>query len=183
MKEEMGHSKNTLIKTIQIMKTHPFFALASFIFALFFVSCSKEKATMVDPENQQVIKDKTVFDNYMKARTSATQTFYFELKEIKRDNGILTIKILGDCDKEHYKVVWDGAVMESFPMQIQLLIAYDRPKDLVCDASLHEHTLEVNLKELIGDDFKDSDYVIHILNGSQEKDKTINPNGTVTDKK
>lgn len=165
------------------MKTRSILALASLVLSFFVISCSKEKATMIDPEDRQVLKDKTVFDNYMKARTSATQAFYFELKEIKRDNGILTIKILGDCDKKHYKVVWDGAVMESFPMQIQLLIAYDRPKDLVCDASLHEHTLEVNLKELIGDDFKDSDYIIHILNGSQEKDKTINPNGTVTDKK
>lgn len=165
------------------MKTRPILALVSLALSLFIISCSKEKTLMVDPENQQVITDKTVFDNYMKARTAATQAFYFELKEIKRENGILTIKILGDCDKEHYKIVWDGAVMESFPMQIQLLIAYDRPKDLVCDASLHEHTLEVNLKELIGGNFKDSDYIIHILNGSQEKDKTINPNGTVTDKK
>lgn len=147
------------------------------------VSCSKEKAVIADPENRQVIKDKAIFDSYMKARTPATQPSYFELKEIKRANGILTIKIWGDCDKEDYKVVWDGAVMESFPMQINLLIAYDRPKDLVCDASLHEHPLEVNLKELIGDGFKDSDYIVHILNGSQEKDKTSNPNGTVTDKK
>ncbi len=165
------------------MKTRSILALASLILSLFLVSCSKEKEVVADPEDRQVIKDKTVFDTYMKARASATQPSYFELKEIKRENGILTIKILGDCDKEHYKVVWDGAVMESLPMQIQLLIAYDRPKDLVCDASLHEHTLEVDLKELIGKDFKDSDYIIHILNGSQEKDKTINPNGTVTDKK
>ena len=165
------------------MKTRTTLILASFILSLFMVSCSKEKAVIADPENRQVLKDKTVFDSYMKARTSATQPSYFELKEIKRKNGILTIKIWGDCNKEHYKVVWDGAVMESLPMQIQLLIAYERPKDLVCDASLHEHTLEVNLKELIGDDFKDSDYIIHILNGSQEKDKTSNPNGTVTDKK
>lgn len=165
------------------MKTRSILALASLILSLFLVSCSKEKAVIAEPEDRQVLKDKTVFDSYMKARTSATQATYFELKEIKRENGILTIKIWGDCDKEHYKVVWDGAVMESFPMQINLLIAYDRPKDLVCDASLHEHTLEVDLKELIGKDFKDSDYIIHILNGSQEKDKTSNPNGTVTDKK
>ncbi len=165
------------------MKTRSILALASLILSLFLVSCSKEKEVVADPEDRQVIKDKTVFDTYMKACASATQPSYFELKEIKRANGILTIKILGDCDKEHYKVVWDGAVMESLPMQIQLLIAYERPKDLVCDASLHEHTLEVDLKELIGKDFKDSDYIIHILNGSQEKDKTINPNGTVTDKK
>jgi hypothetical protein len=165
------------------MKTRLIFVIASFVLAHFFISCSKDKEVITDPENQQILKDKTLFDSYMKARTSATQTSYFELKEIKRENGILTIKILGDCDKEHYKVVWDGAVMESFPMQINLLIAYNRPKDLVCDASLHEHTLEVNLKELIGHDFKDSDYIIHLLNGSQEKDKTIDPNGTVTDKK
>ena len=165
------------------MKTRLFFALASLILSLFIVSCSKEKEVIADPENRQVIKDKTAFDTYMKARTAATQPSYFELKEIKRENGILTVKIWGDCDKEHYKVVWDGAVMESFPMQINLLIAYGRPKDLVCDASLHEYTLEVNLKELIGDDFKDSDYIVHVLNGSQEKDKTSNPNGTVTDKK
>jgi hypothetical protein len=165
------------------MKTRTTLIFASFLLSLFIVSCSKEKAVIADPENRQVLKDKAVFDSYMKARTSATPASYFELKEIKRKNGILTIKIWGDCDKEHYKVVWDGAVMESFPMQINLLIAYDRPKDLVCDASLHEHTLEVNLKELIGEDFKDSDYIVHILNGSQEKDKTSNPNGTVTDKK
>lgn len=165
------------------MKTSPLFFFASVLLSLVIVSCSKEKEFIADPENRQVLKDKAVFDSYMKARTSATQAAYFELKEIKRENGILTIKIWGDCDKEHYKVVWDGAVMESFPMQINLLIAYERPKDLVCDASLHEHTLEVNLKELIGNDFKDSDYIVHILNGSQEKDKTSNPNGTVTDKK
>lgn len=165
------------------MKTRTTLILASFILSLFFVSCSKEKAVIADPESQQVIKDKAIFDSYMKARASASQPSYFELKEIKRENGILTIKIWGDCDKEHYKVVWDGAIMESLPMQINLLIAYDRPKDLVCDASLHEYTLEVNLKELIGNDFKDSDYIVHILNGSQEKDKTSNPNGTVTDKK
>lgn len=165
------------------MKTRTTLIFASFLLSLFIVSCSKEKAVIADPENRQVLKDKAVFDSYMKARTAATPASYFELKEIKRKNGILTIKIWGDCDKEHYKVVWDGAVMESFPMQINLLIAYDRPKDLVCDASLHEHTLEVNLKELIGEDFKDSDYIVHILNGSQEKDKTSNPNGTVTDKK
>ncbi|MFN8347064.1 MAG: hypothetical protein U0X91_18835 [Spirosomataceae bacterium] len=165
------------------MKKRFIFALAGFVFSLFVFSCSKEKTTSIDPDNQQVIKNKTLFDTYMKARTSATQPSYFELKEIKRENGILTIKIWGDCNKEHYKVVWDGAVMESLPMQINLLIAYDRPKDLVCDASLHEHTLEVDLKELLGENFKDSDYIIHILNGSQEKDKTGNPNGTVTDKK
>ncbi len=165
------------------MKVSPLFFLASVVLSLFFASCSKEKAVIADPENRQVIKDKTVFDSYMKARTSANQPSYFELKEIKRENGILTVKIWGDCDKEHYKVVWDGAIMESFPMQINLLIAHERPKDLVCDASLHEYTLEVNLKELIGDDFKDSDYIVHILNGSQEKDKTSNPNGTVTNKK
>lgn len=165
------------------MKTRLIFVITSFFLAYFFTSCSKDKEVITDPEDRQVIKDKTLFDSYMKARTAATQTSYFELKEIKRENGILTIKILGDCDKQHYKVVWDGAVMESFPMQINLLIAYNRPKDLVCDASLHEHTLEVNLKELIGHDFKDSDYTIHVLNGSQEKDKTITPNGTVTNKK
>lgn len=165
------------------MKTRFIFTLTGFIFSLFILSCSKEKASPVDPETQQVIKDKTLFDSYLKARQSAGQTFYFELKEIKRENGILTIKILGDCDKEHYKVVWDGAVMESYPMQINLLIAYQKPKDFVCDASLHEYTLEVNLKELLGGNFKDSDYIVHILNGSQEKDKTIDPNGAVTDKK
>lgn len=46
---------------------------------------------------------------------TADEPSYFELNEIKRKNGILTIKIGDGCNKEHYKIVWDGVAPDANP--------------------------------------------------------------------
>ena len=152
-----------------------FFICLVFLFA----SCDNEEPVI--ESNDETLVSKSAFDSYLNTRESNT-AHYFELKDIVRSGEQLEITILGQCQASYYRVIWDGSVMFSSPAQINLLVAFELPEGVVCDLSMKEHKLIVNLKDLLGDNYDDTEYIIHVLNGSQVQDKTSHPDGNMTDK-
>ena len=157
------------------MKKLTFFAVIAIL-----SSCSKSDDLNPNPESG-VITNKTVFNQFLTERTGNTD-HYFELKDIKRVGEQLEIVINGQCQASYYQVIWDGSVLFSAPPQINLMMGFEIPAGVVCDLVMKEHTLRVNLKELLGKKYDDAEYIIHALNGSKVQDKTSHPDGNVTDK-
>ncbi len=129
-----------------------------------------------------VIRDAEMFQEFMELRESGELSGKFEIVEIERTNDRLFVTLKGGCEGSNFSVVWDGTVMESWPMQVNLLIVNDKLEDGNCKLTNDSQKLEIDLKALIGDSYEDEAYIFHLLNGSQLADKTTNPDGTVTDK-
>lgn len=143
------------------------------------MACSKNEA-ILSPSDKYIVS-KEVFASYLSTRESNTD-HYFELTDIKRAGEELEITILGQCEPSYYQVVWDGSVLLSYPAQVNLLVTFEISGDILCDTALKEHKIKVNLRELLGEKYDDTPYLIHVLNGSKIQDKTSDPEGNVSDK-
>ncbi len=144
-----------------------------------FTSCSKNDTLHPGPTG--VLENKEIFDQYLVTREENTDRI-FEIKTIERNSEQLNVTVYGECTSSYYKIIWDGTVMFSDPPTVNLMVALEIPEGMVCDMSMKEQMLTVNLKDLLSEQYDRSDYVIHVLNGSKIQDKTSHPDGNVTDK-
>ncbi|KAA0992287.1 hypothetical protein [Dyadobacter aurulentus] len=145
-------------------------------------SCNKENNIAPEPDNGLLIQ--TNRDEYNKLM-AARETFDgtpFEIKNVDRTGNTLKIHVTGAGGIENYKVVWDGSLMLSYPMQARLVVGYDTP-DGVQDAMMHDYTLEVDLQKLFGSAADASDVIVHVSNGSKKQDTTVDPDGSTSSPK
>ncbi|MCF2496673.1 hypothetical protein [Dyadobacter chenhuakuii] len=155
--------------------------LLLFVLAISF-ACNKENNIAPEPDNGLLVQ--TNRDEYQKLM-AARETFDgtpFEIKNIDRTGNTLKIQVTGAGGIENYKVVWDGSLMLSYPVQARLVVGYDAP-DGVQDAMLHDYTLEVDLQKLFGSTANASEVIVHVSNGSKKQDTTVDPNGSTSNPK
>ncbi|MCF2501958.1 hypothetical protein L0663_01090 [Dyadobacter sp. CY107] len=145
-------------------------------------SCNRENN--IAPEQDLGLLIQTNSGEYNKLM-AARETFDgtpFEIKEVVRTGNTLKIQVTGAGGIENYKVVWDGLLLESYPMQAKLVVGYDVP-DGVQDAMLHNYTLEVDLQKLFGSVANASDVTVQVSNGSKKQDTVVDPDGSTSSPK
>ncbi|MNL75520.1 hypothetical protein D3C87_2013410 [compost metagenome] len=84
----------------------------------------------------------------------------------------------GGCSADDFKTIWNGEILESYPQQINLVVANESNND-GCDPK-GSYTLQVDLKKLIGDSFNPTDFVVRVSNGSKVADKVVDEKGSVS---
>ena len=155
--------------------------LLLFILAISF-ACNKENKIAPEPDNGLLVQtNRNEYQRLMAARETFDGT-PFEIKNIERTGNTLKIQVTGVGGIENYKVVWDGLLLESYPMQAKLVVGYDVPNG-VQDAMLHDYTLEVDLQKLFGSTANASEVIVYVSNGSKKQDTTVDPNGSTSSPK
>jgi hypothetical protein len=155
--------------------------LLLFILAISF-ACNKENTIAPEPDNGLLVQtNRNEYQRLMAARETFAGT-PFEIKNIERTGNTLKIQVTGAGGIENYKVVWDGLLLESYPMQAKLVVGYDVPNG-VQDAMLHDYTLEVDLQKLFGSTANASEVIVYVSNGSKKQDTTVDPNGSTSSPK
>ena len=137
-------------------------------------SCKKSS------ESQEVVLDKNLLKSEKKYKSLLDERDngkpIFEIKDIKRIDDKLHITVKGGCKAEDFQIVWDGEILLSYPAQVNLLIFNSSATTCGTDK---EFNVEVNLKKMI--EKPDSNgYVFHVANGSIKRDKSLNPDGSVS---
>ncbi len=155
--------------------------LLLFILAISF-ACNKENNIAPELDNGLLVQtNRNEYQRLMAARETFDGT-PFEIKNIERTRNTLKIQVTGAGGIENYKVVWDGLLLESYPMQAKLVVGYDVPNG-VQDAMLHDYTLEVDLQKLFGSTANASEVIVYVSNGSKKQDTTVDPNGSTSSPK
>jgi hypothetical protein len=147
---------------------------------LLFACNDKDAPPLGDPKELQVQTNAEEFARLLAAREQHEGPT-FEIKDLKRDGNILKITVEGPGSVASYKVVWDGVLLESYPAQARIVLAYSRTGEIQHEAIL-THELTIDLKELFGPNIDPADVTVHVSNGSQPIDTTIDPNGSVSNK-
>ena len=166
------------------MKTN-FSKCLTFLFLLVLsasLSCNRENNISPGPDDSPLLQ--TNGEEYQRLM-AARETFDgtpFEITKVTREGDLLKIDVSGAGGIQNYKVVWDGLLMLSYPMQARLVVAYNTP-DGVQDAAMHDYTLEVDLQKLFGNSAKASEVIVHVANGSKKQDKVVDPNGSTSNPK
>lgn len=145
-------------------------------------SCNRENNISPGPDGGPLVQ--TNGEEYSKLM-AGRETFEgtpFEITKVTREGNSLKIDVTGGSGIENYKVVWDGSLMLSYPMQARLVVAYNTP-DGAQDAAMHDYTLEVDLQKLFGNSAKASEVIVHVANGSKKQDKVVDPNGSSSNPK
>lgn len=145
------------------------------------MAACKSKGTDPTPNVKEVAfqVSEAEYNRLLSARTSETR--HFEIKDIKRENDILKIWVNGGCDKNNYKVVWDGIMRKSNPLTVFLIVSLERGTGVECAAEM-DHLLEIDLKEKFGEVYDTEELHILLSNGSKVFDKIIDPKGIVSNK-
>ncbi|MGV3604636.1 MAG: hypothetical protein ACO1N1_25655 [Dyadobacter fermentans] len=145
-------------------------------------SCNRENNISPDPDGGPLVQ--TNGDEYRKLMATR-ETFDgtpFEITKVTREGNLLKIDVRGGNGIDNYKVVWDGSLMLSYPMQARLVVGYNTP-DGAQDAAMHDYTLEVDLQKLFGKSANASEVIVHVSNGSRKQDTTVDPNGSTSNPK
>ena len=115
----------------------------------------------------------------MQARAS-NEGVKFNIEEVERKNNLLNIKVLGGCQENSFKIIWDGTIMESYPMMIHLVLTHNKTTENCQDAL--NFTFKVDLHALLGSNARLEDYQFKISNGSEIQDWVVEGNKPVKNK-
>jgi hypothetical protein len=172
------------------MKTTKIKLLAIMLFlGLSLMNCRKSKQALIEPPASNVKTQNSALEyaNLMNARANF-KGYPFDILEIKRTDNILKIMVEGGCDTQAYKVIWDGVINFTEPANpnmvlgsTNLIISHEPISQVQCLAIM-KHTIEIDLKKLLGNAYTSSINVL-ISNASKVEDKIVDPKGVVTIKK
>jgi hypothetical protein len=102
----------------------------------------------------------------------------FTIEEVKRVGDELRIHVRGGCSEESFKVIWDGNVLKSFPMQVYLVLTHAQSGDNCQDAE--DFFISIDLKRIVGPEADLSHYIFHVANGSIVQDAVTGPDETIS---
>lgn len=157
------------------MKTFKFILLVGIIF--YSSSCNKDSLDKnkdsFEPkvmENYNFYENAEMYNNAQKLR-SKDYSSAFDIEKVERDGKMLnvTLAYLGKCEINKFDVIWDGILMESWPMQTLLIIK--RSASNCDDSMLKKEVLSIDLMEFIGDKALVEGTVFYISNGSKTPDE------------
>ncbi len=104
----------------------------------------------------------------------------FSIEEVERKDNLLHIKVSGGCQENSFKAIWDGAIMESYPMLINLVLTHDKTNENCQDAL--NFTFDIDLHALLGEQARLEDYYFRVSNGSEIQDLVEEGNKPVKNK-
>ncbi len=163
-------------------------ALYHFVLAALFllVACSgpgKGVAPQDDGDAQaldgKIVKSASAYRRALEAREQGGQEGFI-IEAVKREGGLMRVQVKGGCSEESFKVVWDGAIAESHPAQVRLVLTHN-PTGGACQTAGAFH-LAIDLRKIVGEGARLEDYVFHLANGSLKQDAMLNPDGTVSNR-
>ena len=135
-------------------------------------SIDKDKDSFVPMimENYDFYKNAEMYDKAQRLR-SKEYSSVFDIENVERKGEMLnvTLTYLGKCETNKFDVIWDGILMESWPMQTRLIIK--RSASNCDDKLLKKETLSINLLELMDDKVLVEGTVFHVSNGSKTQDE------------
>ncbi|WP_353719860.1 hypothetical protein [Dyadobacter sp. 676] len=145
-------------------------------------SCNRENNISPDPDGGPLVQTNGAEYSKLMAGRETFDGTPFEITKVTREGNSLKIDVTGGGGIENYKIVWDGSLMLSYPMQARLVVAYNTP-DGAQDTAMHDYTLEVDLQKLFGNAANASEVIVHVANGSKKQDKVVDPNGSTSNPK
>jgi hypothetical protein len=118
------------------MKTPGYFSMI--LLLLTFFACSKEGTENKDSSLVNLVNDPSVYAAVAADRSSLTSD-PFDLKGItqKGDSVEITVAYSGGCKQHSFEVIWNGAVAENNPPEINLFIKHHANGD-VCEGYITE---------------------------------------------
>lgn len=154
-------------------------SLLSFIVMLLFVAACEKSDLSPEAKELEInlLESADLFSSALKERDS---DHIFEIKDIIRQDAMLQVKVVGGGTSNSFKFIWDGQIQESYPMGIALVLKYDNNNDDFDPNK--ELVIETDLQKILGDRNNPKDFRFSIINGSKKQNKSLNPDGTVTDK-
>jgi hypothetical protein len=153
------------------------------------MNCQKSEQVVIEPPASNVKSEKNASEYTKLMNARATFKGYpFDILEIKRTDNILKITVEGGCDTQAYRVIWDGVINFTEPANpnmvlgsTNLIISHEPISQVQCLAIM-KHTIEIDLKKLLGNAYTSSINVL-ISNALKVDDKIVDPKGVVTTKK
>ena len=153
---------------------------AMFILAFVGVACSKNEIAP-NPTNEVSANVQTNAARFTQLLTDRTSD-PFDIVGFTREGDLLKINVIGGCETNAYKVVWDGVINFSSPPTVAIVVSYEPTLKIQC-LYPQKHTIIVDLKKMIGDNYLPNIFHVVVSNASKPEDKVVSPSGTVTTKK
>ncbi len=150
-----------------------------------FSACNKETDDGNDDsivpkamENYNFYKSAKMYNEAQELR-SENYSDAFEIEKVERTGNLLNVTLAyrGNCEINKFDVIWDGILLESWPMQTRLIIK--RSASNCDDKELKKEILSIDLVELIGDKVLVEGTVFYVSNGSKTPDEA-NADAVVT---
>jgi hypothetical protein len=160
-----------------------FLLTTSLLLQFTLLSCNHEDKVVPDTREKQlqekVWKSKSQYIEAMNARKNG-EGVKFTIEEVERKDNLLSIKVSGGCQENSFKAIWDGTIMESYPMIIHLVLTHDKTTENCQDAS--NFTFNIDLHALLGSQARLEDYHFRVSNGSDVQDLVVEGNTPVKSK-
>lgn len=160
-------------------KLIPGWSVATCFAVLFIIACTRDVNTDETEKPQRLgtnlMMDKSLFTTSQKERNSSN---VFEIKEITRKNETLEVTVKGGGSAESFQFLWNGLILESFPMGIHLLLKYDNSNNDFDPNK--EISISLNLQKILGDKYNLKNFYFNLINGSKVQTAILNPNGGTT---
>ncbi|PST82720.1 hypothetical protein C7T94_08680 [Pedobacter yulinensis] len=147
------------------------FALCALSFAY---SCKKPLDEQEVQLSENLLKSQKKYSKLTGSRTESGGTF--DLTDIQREGNLLNIAVKGGCNAADFEVVWDGHILLSYPAQVKLVVHNRATETCGTDRTFN---IQIDLSKII-ENPDPKDYVFHVANGSVKRDKSLNPDGSVT---
>ena len=152
------------------------------------LSCQKSEINNLEPIGKVRIEDNAaIYTKLMNARANYKGS-PFEILEIVRNENVVTIVVEGGCDTQAYKVIWDGVINFTEPVNpnmvlgsTNVVISHEPVSEVQCLAIM-KHKISVDLQLLLGKAYSPNINLI-VSNSSKIDDKIVDPKGVVTNKK
>lgn len=144
------------------------------------LGCSEKNEPATEPGNNtnaqsdglKITNNQDAYNKAAEKRANESFSAPFEIISVSRTGHIMTIEVgYGVACDGDFEVIWNGAIRESAPPQTTLFLKYDATcSDGPTIMMLEIQTLEVDLKELIEDDYLIENAIIHVANASSDQD-------------
>ena len=158
------------------MKT---FNLIVLVGIIVFTSCSKEDDVShgkkypvpIIQENFNFYKSAELYSDAQRMR-SESYSDVFEIEKVERVGNRLdvTVSYKGNCEINKFDVIWDGIIMESWPVQTRIMIKRST-SNCDSDGEIKKEILSIDLVELIGDTVLVEGAIFHVSNASKTPDE------------
>ena len=146
---------------------------------IIFASCNKED----DTNNDKEYPVPTIHENfnfykssqlYSKAQELRSESYSdaFDIEKAERvDNHLnVTVSYKGNCEINKFDVIWDGIIMESWPVQTRIMIKRST-SNCNSDGETKREILSIDLVKLIDDKVLVEGAVFHVSNASKTPDE------------
>ncbi len=141
------------------MLKHIFYSVA-LISLLTVIGCNNENISepITNPGNVKlnILIDQNKFKSMDEARLQGKGVSDpFEIKKVERkaDSLYITVSYSGGCKEHSFDIVWNGSILQTYPLQANLLLKHYANED-PCYQKITE-ILKINIKKLFGDHYSD----------------------------